>query len=96
MQTYSGAYISNLSFTDPRYQSLGASSVGYLTSEGLVKKSSENTHEKYKYDHIPYIRSKENLFPDQNWSKRASIDFMKKSIQPSLSFTSNSSHEGYM
>ena len=96
MQTYSGAYTSNLSFTDPGYRSLAISSVGYLTSEGLVKKSSENTHDKYKYDPIPYTRSKENLFPDQNWSKRASIDFMKKSIQPSLSYTSNSSHEGYM
>ncbi len=96
MQTYSGAYTSNLNFTEPGYRSLATSSVGYLTPEELVKKSSDNTHDKYILNHIPYTRSKENLFPDQNWSKRSSIDLMKKSIQPSLSYTSNSSHEGYM
>ena len=96
MHTYTGTHTSNLNFTDPGYRSLGTSSVGYLPPEGLAKKSSENTHDKYKYEHSPYIRSKENLCPEQNVSKRASIDFMKKSIQPSLRYTLNSSHEGYM
>ena len=53
-------------------------------------------NDKYRYDPLSFSRSKENIFPEPNLSKRGPIDFMKKSIHPSSNLTSNSSHQEFV